>query len=79
MFYSDYLVRTKRKTPFIDINDLPIFNYHGFNMFIKPKYKLNRLKAVKRGLKKEYLFNCTIEIHNGKPKIVLAKRDRNEN
>lgn len=74
MFYSDYFLRMKRETPFIDINDLPILNYDGFNMLIKPKYKLNRLKAMKMGLKKGYLVNCTIEIHNGKPKIVLAKK-----
>lgn len=72
MFYSNYFIECK--TPFIDINDLPIFYNQGFSLLVKEKYKSNRLKAIKMGLKKGYLVNCTIEIHNGRPKVALAKK-----
>lgn len=72
MFYSKYFLESK--SPYVYIYYLPVFQGNGFSARIKEKYKSNKLKAIKMAIKKGYLVNCTIEIYDGKPRVVLAKK-----
>ena len=72
IYYSKFFLN--QNEPFIDITTLPKFKDIGFTVFVTKKYKSNILKCVDGAIKKGYLINCTIEIHNGIPKIALAKK-----
>lgn len=62
IYYSKLFMN--QAEPFIDISQL----CHGLTD------KSNILRNIDGALKKGYLINCTIEIHNGVPKIALSKK-----
>ena len=61
----------KRKTPYVEFSSIP-FVKSGFN-------KRNRIRILKKTMRKRYLNNCNFEIHNNELKLVLSKRiDKNK-
>lgn len=64
--------------------DKPFFNVFGnkysyidkdsVRLFVRDKLNNNLLKMIERTIKQGYLKNCTIEVHNGVPKIALSKK-----
>jgi DNA-directed RNA polymerase subunit RPC12/RpoP len=72
-YYSKIFAR--KDGAFLDVYELPEFNNpNGVSIYLKSDFKKNVLKLIEGALKKGYLKNCTIEIHNGKPKVVLDKK-----
>ena len=72
-YYSEIFARKNKA--FLDISELPSLDVsRGIAIYLKSDFKNNVLKLIEGALKKGYLKNCTIEIHNGKPKIVLDKK-----
>lgn len=72
-YYSKIFVGKNKA--FLDVYELPALNVpNGISNYLKDDFKKNVLKLIEGALKKGYLKNCTIEIHNGKPKIVLDKK-----
>lgn len=71
-YYANYFVKYHR--PFIDLTGLPSFEpTRGISIYSKPKFRKNTMNIIKSSLKKGYLINCTLEIHDGKVKVALAK------
>ena len=63
-FYSNCFSRLQ--TPLTGVGYLP-----GYGIMTDGKHKLKKLRnAIRRG----YLIHCTLEMHDGEPKIALAKR-----
>lgn len=72
--YYSKIFASKDKA-FLDVYELPALNVSkGISFYLKDDFKKNVLKLIEGALKKGYLKNCTIEIHNGRPKIVLDKK-----
>ena len=61
---SEYFA--KRKTPFVKLTSIPYIK--------KRPISRRRRKVLGRVIRKNYLRNCTMEIHRGELKVVLAKR-----
>lgn len=72
-YYSTIFMKKSRA--FLSVYELPSLNAtRGISIYLKSDFKSNVLKLIEGALKKGYLKNCTIEIHNGKPMIVLDKK-----
>lgn len=73
IFYSEFFLYNE--TPFINITTLPSYHTNiGFCRIVRKKYKNDALRCIDGAIKKGYLVNCTVEIHNGVPYVALAKR-----
>lgn len=62
--YAEYF--SKCKVPFIKANDLPAAG--------RSSSEKRKIKSVRRALRRGYLLNCTLEMHNSELKIALAKK-----
>lgn len=75
-YYSK--IFTAMNKPFININELPKFHFNrqetSVARFIRKKTMADTKVNVMGGIKKGYLVNCTIEVHDGESKVVLAKK-----
>jgi hypothetical protein len=56
----------KSKKPFVDAAGLPAVT--------DDKNKKNAMKAVREALRRRYLLNCTLEMHDGVLQVALAKK-----
>lgn len=54
---------SKCKKPFVDVSEIPYY-----------KVKKNYLKKICQSIKRRYLKNCTLEIHDNSVKVALAKK-----
>lgn len=64
--------------PFVDVDKVPKFKFNrqetSVVRFIRRKTMLDTKTNIIGGIKKGYLVNCTVEFHDGRPQVVLAKK-----
>ena len=64
--------------PFVDVDKVPKFKFNrqetSVVRFIRRKTMLDTKTNIIGGIKKVYLVNCTVEFHDGRPQVVLAKK-----
>lgn len=75
-YYSSIFTNINR--PFINIKDLPEFHFNrqetSVARIIRKNTMIDTKENISGAIKKGYLVNCTIEVHEGQSKVVLAKK-----
>ena len=61
--------------PIINIDNLEEYCPQlGLSIFARERQKQTKMHVIEDSLKRGYLVNCTIEIHDGVPKVALSKK-----